>query len=124
MGYSRDETWEKGDGFCSLCGRKLVQKNGMYRKRSAWQADHSNPKSRGGTDNIRNMNPICTKCNNKRSNHDRSLAETRRRTEAVSPGGKIIDTVNKFKNNDSLIGGLPDLPDGFAGASRKRRWKQ
>ena len=90
---------------------------------TAWQADHSHPKNKGGKSVLRNMNPICAICNRKRSDNDRSLAETRQRTQASSIGGRIIDGINRVKKEDMLLDRLPDLPDGFAGASRKRFWK-
>lgn len=123
MGYDRDEVWERSDGFCPLCGDKLVQGNGIRGTRGAWHVDHSNPQSRGGTDSPRNTNAICATCNQKKSDKYRSLSQARRDTQAETIGGRIIDGLNKFKNEDSLLHGLSDIPDGTWGASKKRFWK-
>ena len=124
MGYSRDEAWEKSNGHCSLCGKLLVQGNGIAGQRGAWHVDHSNPQARGGTDSPRNLNAICARCNIEKRDKDRSLSEARARTQANSIGGRIIDGINRIKKEDFIIDKLPDLPDGFAGASRKRFWKK
>ena len=124
MPYDRDEVWERSDGICLLCGDKMVRGNGVRGKRGAWHVDHSNPQSRGGTDSHRNTNAICAKCNQKKSDKYRSLSQARKDTQARTTGGRIIDELNKFKNEDSLLRDLPDIPDGTFGASRKRFWKK
>ncbi len=124
MGYSRDDVFDKGDGHCPTCGDRLVRKNGINGQQGAWQEDHSHPKNKGGKDVLRNMNPICAKCNRKKSDSYNSLAEARRDTQADSIGGKLIDGMNRIKKEDFILDKLPDLPDGFAGASRKRFWKK
>jgi len=124
MPYDRDEVWEKGSSFCGICGVPLVRKNGINGQRGAWQVDHSNPQNRGGTDTPRNLNPLCARCNNKKGDKYRSLPAARRDTQAETIGGKIIEGLNKFKNEDFLLHKLPDLSDGTLGASRKRFWKK
>ena len=124
MGYDRDEVWERSDGICSLCGIRMVRGNGIRGQRGAWHVDHSNPQSHGGTDSPRNTNAICAKCNQKKSDKYRSLSQARNDTQARTTGGRIIDELNKFKNNDSLLHNLSDIPDGALGASKKRFWKK
>ena len=51
----------------------------------------------------------------------RSLNEYKSTYTKVTRGGKVIDALNKFKNNDSLLHKLPDLSDGFLGADRHRK---
>lgn len=121
MGYSRDDAWEKSNGYCRLCGKLLVQGNGIAGQRGAWHVDHSNPQSRGGTNSPRNLNAICARCNIKKSDNDRSLAKARGRTQAKSTGGRMIDGINRVTDE---FGVKENIPDGFAGASRKRFWKK
>lgn len=121
MGYSRDDVWEQSDGYCSLCGKLLVKGNGIAGQRGAWHVDHSNPRARGGSDSSRNLNAICARCNIEKRDIDRSLHAARNRTQAKSTGGRIIDGVNRVTDE---FGVKENIPDGFAGASRKRFWKK
>ena len=46
------------------CRKKLAFTNyGRYGKKGAWEVDHSNPISKGGTDYFRNLVPACVECN-------------------------------------------------------------
>ena len=71
MGFSDDELndiYDKTDGYCEYCGKKIAFKNyGMAGERGAWEVDHSNPRSRGGTDYMRNLVPACISCNRDKS---------------------------------------------------------
>jgi hypothetical protein len=122
--YDRGEVWGRGDGICPLCGIRMAKDNGVNGEFAAWQVDHSNPQNRGGTDSHRNTNAICAKCNRKKSDKYRSLSQARNDTQARTTGGRIIDEINKFKKEDSMLRGLSDIPDGALGASRKRFWKK
>jgi len=59
------EIWEKTDGHCHFCGKKLVFKN--YGKNKLvvgnWYIDHIFPKSMGGKNETVNYLPICGECN-------------------------------------------------------------
>ena len=44
----------KYDGRCAYCGKELGTR---------WHVDHIQPLSRGGSDDIGNMNPACIRCN-------------------------------------------------------------
>ena len=56
--------YDKTNGYCEYCGKKLAFKNyGKVGERGAWEVDHSNPKSRGGTNYLRNLFPACIECN-------------------------------------------------------------
>lgn len=67
MGYSDEELsyiYDKTGGYCWHCGKKLAWKNyGRPSERGAWEVDHSNPVSRGGTDYLQNLVPACIECN-------------------------------------------------------------
>ena len=53
MGWSNDilnKVYDKTGGYCYHCGKKLAWKNyGISKARGAWEVDHSNPLSKGGT---------------------------------------------------------------------------
>jgi len=56
--------YDKNDGYCTYCSKKLAFRNyGRPDERQAWEVDHSVPKSRGGTDYLRNLVPACIDCN-------------------------------------------------------------
>ena len=59
MGYSWErlfEIFEKTGGKCRHCGKQLAFDNyGSYNARGGWQVDHSVPKSKGGSENLRNL---------------------------------------------------------------------
>jgi len=72
MSYD-DETlnyvFDKGRGRCWWCGKKLSWKNyGRSGEKGAWEVDHNNPFSRGGTDYLRNLVPACISCNRSKQN--------------------------------------------------------
>ncbi|MBI4216646.1 MAG: HNH endonuclease [Chloroflexi bacterium] len=56
--------FEKTAGRCFHCGKKLsFNAYGRVDGRGSWEIDHSNPLSRGGTDNLSNLVPSCLACN-------------------------------------------------------------
>jgi len=66
------EIYSKNKGYCGHCGKKLAFTNyGRYGKRGAWEVDHSNPLSRGGTNYFRNLMPSCIPCNRKKRDRRR-----------------------------------------------------
>jgi 5-methylcytosine-specific restriction endonuclease McrA len=71
MGYAEEELvyiYYKTNGYCRLCDRKLSLVNyNRPGRRGAWHVDHSNPRSRGGTDYLRNLFPACIGCNQVKS---------------------------------------------------------
>jgi len=72
--------YDKTDGYCYHCGKKIAWSNyGLPGERGAWEVDHSNPISRGGTDYLRNLVPSCIPCN--RSKGDMSSRQFQRRLD-------------------------------------------
>ena len=73
MGYTDEELgmiYDKNNGYCWHCRKKLAFTNyAQYGRKGAWEVDHSNPISKGGTDYFRNLVPSCIECN--RSKRDR-----------------------------------------------------
>jgi len=67
MGYTDEElsyVYDKNNGYCWHCRKKLAFTNyGRYGRKGAWEVDHSNPISKGGTDYFRNLVPACVECN-------------------------------------------------------------
>ena len=67
MSYTDDELsdiYDKTEGYCHHCGKRLAWINyGVPGARAAWEVDHSNPLSRGGTNYYRNLVPSCIPCN-------------------------------------------------------------
>jgi len=69
--------FDKTNGQCHLCGRRLVLANyGAVGRRGAWERDHSRARAAGGTDTLRNLFAACVGCN--RSKQVRSSRSVRR----------------------------------------------
>lgn len=51
----RKAVYLKCDGHCAYCGKKITLRT--------MQVDHIQPKSRGGTDDFKNLMPSCRSCN-------------------------------------------------------------
>jgi len=83
---TRDEIraiFERTDGICHLCRRRLALRNyGLEGRRGAWEVDHSRAKARGGSDRINNLLPAHIQCN--RSKRDSDNTTIRRRHGYVS----------------------------------------
>lgn len=78
MAYSDEELsyiYDKTDGHCYHCGKKLAFTNyGVRGARAAWEVDHSRSKRAGGTDYLRNLFSSCICCNrSKGSLHSRQF---------------------------------------------------
>ncbi|MHA1390116.1 MAG: HNH endonuclease [Candidatus Thorarchaeota archaeon] len=60
--------YDKNRGYCVYCNAKLAFTNhGRLCEKGAWEVDHSNPRSRGGTDHMNNLVPACIFCNREKS---------------------------------------------------------
>ena len=59
-----DRVYLKNFGMCRSCGKRLVREmHGAVGHPDEWQVDHDIPKSRGGSNNIDNLWPMCAACN-------------------------------------------------------------
>jgi hypothetical protein len=59
-----EEIFDRTDGRCHLCKKKLAFKNyGRPGERAAWEVEHSNARANGGTDHGRNLKAACIPCN-------------------------------------------------------------
>ena len=62
-----DKIYWKTSGKCRCCGKQLVREHyGKDNLDGAWEVDHAIPVSRGGTDNIENLWPMCPECNQRK----------------------------------------------------------
>lgn len=56
--------FDRTDGDCHICCGKLCFSNyGRFGSRGAWEVEHSNPISRGGTDRLNNLYAAHISCN-------------------------------------------------------------
>jgi hypothetical protein len=55
----RSQVLEKTSGLCGYCGEELSEKG--------WHVDHIIPVASSGPDDIMNLMPACSKCNNYKS---------------------------------------------------------
>lgn len=67
--------------------------------------EHKVPYSKGGTDDWSNLAPACIGCNMEKG--DRTGRSFKREWKPETIGGKIVDALG--------------LPEGFLGASRRKR---
>lgn len=62
-----DQIFAKTGGRCRCCGKQLVRDNyGKDNAHGAWEVDHAIPVSRGGTNNMENLWPMCPECNQRK----------------------------------------------------------
>jgi CRISPR/Cas system Type II protein with McrA/HNH and RuvC-like nuclease domain len=98
MGYSTETlnyVYDKNGGYCAYCNKKLAFTNyGKMHERSAWEVDHSVPKSRGGTGYLRNLVPACIDCNRRKGTRmGKSVRSTQNyygESASVNWGGVVL----------------------------------
>lgn len=100
-----NNVYDKTEGYCYYCGKKLSFKNyGSIGSHGAWEIDHSRPKSKGGTDYLRNLVPACISCN--RDKGAKGGSSYKKNFEPRTVGGQLAKQLG--------------LPDGFMGSSRRK----
>jgi hypothetical protein len=107
MRYSDEKLnsiYDKTNGSCHLCNKKLSFKN--YNARGAkgsWHVDHSKAKANGGTDHLNNLFPACISCNLEKGTLHKTTIRKRKGYEAPSGNGCFITSaccINKgLKDN-------------------------
>ncbi len=55
--------FESNNGQCYICGKWLSFSNRQQGQHGAWHVGHKIAKSRGGSDSLRNLVPLCYNCN-------------------------------------------------------------
>lgn len=69
--HRKNEVYEKSDGKCNYCGKRLSIKNhGQTGRRGAWQIDHSRSIRNGGTDHLNNLVAACIDCNQEKGSRN------------------------------------------------------
>lgn len=64
-----NKIFDKTRGKCHLCHKQLAFFNyGIVGAKSAWEIEHSKPKSRGGSDHLNNLYAACITCNREKGN--------------------------------------------------------
>ena len=63
----RKSIWKKANGLCAHCGKSVTG--------ASQTIDHIIPKSKGGTDDQRNLMPLCRKCNDGRGTNKIDVRE-------------------------------------------------
>jgi 5-methylcytosine-specific restriction endonuclease McrA len=65
------EIFDYGGGECACCEINLAFGNyARFGSRGAWEVDHRVPVSRGGSGNLRNLQPMCISCNRAKVDRD------------------------------------------------------
>jgi len=92
--------YDKTDGYCHLCHRKLSFKNyGKRNTKGAWHIEHSVPQAKGGTNHLNNLYAACIPCNeDKNTRHTRSV----RKANGVSHAPHSRAKKEQIKNNNMI----------------------
>lgn len=122
MAFSKEEKrkiYDRTTGYCHICGKKLSFENyGFMYLKGAWEVEHSNPKSKGGTNRLNNLYPACITCNRSKNNSSTKSARAKNnRTKA--PLSKLKRKEEKKSNAASygIIGGILGSIAGPVGAA-------
>lgn len=115
----QDAIYKKTDGHCHICRKKLARKNyGKHGTRGAWEVEHSNPRTKGGTNRLQNLLPACVSCN--RSKQASSTQTARRKNgfkAAPLSRAKKKWNVIKGASGGALIGARLGPVGALAGAA-------
>ena len=107
MAFSKEQLrkiYDRTYGYCHICKKKLSFSNyGYYGLKGAWEVEHSNPKSKGGTDRLNNLYASCISCNRSKNNKStRSARAQYGRTKAPLSKEKRTEV----RKNNSITGGV------------------
>ena len=100
---------------CHICGKKLSFTNyGYFGLKGAWEVEHSNPRSLGGTNRLNNLYAACITCNRSKNNNSTRLARTKfGSTKAPLSKEKYQ---KKKRTNAILIGIIGGMAGSFFGS--------
>ena len=88
--------WNKTEGTCAYCGKRLAWINYGVPGRGSWEVDHSLPKSKGGTDHLNNLVPACTSCNREKGDRTARQFKIETETESDNPIGGFLSGLFVF----------------------------
>lgn len=93
--YLKKQIWTKTAGVCAKCGREVDSD-----KRTI---DHFIPKYHGGTDDIRNLIPLCKACNKAKGSRIMDLDECC--PYMLDDYKDFLEEYKRDWNNHEIIGG-------------------
>lgn len=101
------KVFDRTDGHCHLCGKKLAWKNyAQPGTRGTWEVEHSVPQVAGGTDRLNNLYPACISCNrSKGAESTKSVRARNGRTRAPYSREKK----DEIRGRNTILGGLIGL---------------
>lgn len=71
VSHRKNEVYEKCDGKCEYCDKRLSLKNhGRPGEMGAWEIDHSVSRANGGTDHLNNLVAACVDCNQEKGSRN------------------------------------------------------
>lgn len=117
MSYDlRTRRWiyDRTGGYCHICGGKMSFTNyGRQGERGAWEVEHSNPRSKDGSDRLSNLYAAHITCNR---------AKGTRSTRSARGGGPAPPSRDARRRTDdakagAVLGGLLGAPFGFPGVA-------
>ena len=89
----KDEVWRRYVGIDKREGKCVVCKRAIYT--DDFEAGHNKARAKGGTDNVSNLRPICTKCN--RAMGTKSIDQWIEKLQGPAERPKKADTSSKMK---------------------------
>ena len=110
--------YTKTDGNCHICHGKLSFSNyGSHGERGAWEVEHSNPKSKGGTDNLNNLFAAHIRCNREKgAQHTKTARAKHGNTRAPYSKKKKQEIKTSYTVSGTIIGGAVGLIFGPVGS--------
>lgn len=99
--------YEKTDGYCHLCHKKLAFTNhGVHGAKGAWHVEHSKAKANGGTNHLNNLYPACIKCNLEKSTyHTKTIRGWNGNTRAPHSKAKKNEIRKNNTAGGAIVGG-------------------
>jgi HNH endonuclease len=111
MAFTKKELrkiYDRANGKCHICHKKLAFTNyGLMYLKGAWEVEHSNPKSLGGTNRLNNLYPACISCNRSKNNKSTRYARAKHgKTRAPLSKDKRKIAKRDGAITGGIIGGL------------------
>lgn len=81
--------FQKTEGRCHICRKQLAWRNyGAVDAANGWEIEHSNPRSRGGSERLRNLFPACIRCNRAKGNSSTRAARRKHGFRTAPPSAE------------------------------------